>query len=240
MNDIQQPYLLTLLASVTLVATTACAPEAPDKGPALQPLQQESADQAERISPAGSRVLRSYDGTAFRYPISAQYPDSMEVDGGCIGEGCGFSFTFVPRGHALDDAEVHVFLPTAASSADDLEPSVTGPNGLIDRAGWTVNDTESGRSEEFPYDWVETVIRFSGAGGQAGYILLGETSGQAVQVLLKYPAEMAEAYWRDADIVLESLEFEEELLPLTSSSLPDGRVGPERDFHRQMAQYRDS
>ncbi len=32
---------------------------------------------------------------------------------------------------------------------------------------------------------------------------------------------MAEADWRDAQIILESLEFEEELLPLTSSNLPE-------------------
>ncbi|MFO8153962.1 hypothetical protein [Thioalkalivibrio sp.] len=210
--------LLTLLTSITLVAATACAPEAPDKKPVPQSRQQEPAAEAEPIRPGHSRILQSYDGTAYQYPIRAQYPDSMQVDGGCIGEGCGFSFTFAPRGNALDDAEVHVFLPAAAHSADDLEPSVTGPNGLIARAGWTVNDIESGRSEAFPYDWVQTVISFSGDRGQSGHILLGETSGQAVQVLLKYPAEMAEAYWRDAEIVLESLEFEEELLPLTSSS----------------------
>lgn len=221
MKDMKQSYLLTLLMSITLVAATACAPEAPDTEPELQSLQQKSAADAEPVRPAGSRVLQSYDGTAFRYPISVQYPNSMEVDGGCISEGCGFSFTFSPRGHALDDAELHVFLPTAASSARDLEPSVTGPNGLIERAGWTVNEIESGRSEKFPHDWVETVISFSGVRGQSGYILLGATSGQAVQVLLKYPAEMAEAYWRDAEIVLESLEFEEELLPLTSSNLPE-------------------
>jgi hypothetical protein len=41
----------------------------------------------------------------------------------------------------------------------------------------------------------ETVIHFSTDQEQSGHILLGQTDGQAVQVTLLYPAEMADAYW---------------------------------------------
>lgn len=219
LTTMKHPYLQALLTSMALVATTACSPQASDPQPTLPSPPEETTVDAESTPPADPGTLQTYDGPAYQYPLSAQYPDTMEVDGGCSGEGCGFFFTFVPQGNALDNAEVHVFLPAGATSAAELESRVTGPNGLVENAGWTVNDIEAGGSEEFPYDWVETVISFSGDQEKSGYILLGETSGQAVQVLLQYPAEMADAYWPNAQIVLESLEFEEELLPLTPSDV---------------------
>lgn len=211
LDAMKQSYLLALLTSMTLVATTACGSQVSDPEPALQSSPEEVT--------ADSGTLQTYDGTAYQYPLRAQYPDTMEVDGGCGAEGCGFFFTFVPQGNALDNADVHVFVPAGATSAAELEPRVTGPNGLIENAGWTVNEIEPGESEQFPYDWVETVISFSDDQEMSGYVLLGETSGQAVQVLLQYPEEMADAYWPNAQTVLESLEFEEELLPLAPSNV---------------------
>lgn len=187
-----------LLAGISSMVITACAPRAPNN---------------EAISPVNAGSVQTYDGTAYRYPIRAKYPASMVVDGGCMGEGCGFSFTFTPRGNAMDNARVHVFLPAGTASAAELEGSVTGADGLIDRAGWTISSIRSEGSEDFPYDWVKTVISFSDTGGQAGYVLLGEISDQAVQVLMKYPVGRAQAYRSDAGIILESLEFEEEWFP---------------------------
>ena len=214
----KQSYLLTLLTSVTLAATVACAPEPTAPEPGEQSSPREVTDATEPTSDAASGTLQTYDGTVYQYPLRAQYPETMEVDGGCGNEGCSFSFTFLPRDNALDNARVEVFIPRGATSAAEQEPFVTGPNGLIENAGWTVNEIKSGESEEFPYDWVETVISFSSDHDKSGYILLGETSGQAVQVLLQYPDQMAEAYWPNALTVLENLEFKGELLPLISSN----------------------
>ncbi|TVP80256.1 hypothetical protein [Thioalkalivibrio sp.] len=219
MDTIKNSCFLVLLTSITLVATTACGPPAPDTEPAFQGPPAEVTAAAEPMSPTDLGALQTYDGTAYRYPLRAQYPGTMAVDDGCGSEGCSFSFTFLPQGNALDDAKVRVFLPAGATSAAEQESRVTGPNGLIENAGWAVNEIESGGSEQFPYPWVETVISFSSELKTSGYILLGETSGQAVEVLLLYPAEMAKAFWPNAQTVLESLEFEEDLLPLTPSNV---------------------
>src|SRR6056297_2075920 len=173
--------VLTLLTGISSMVITACAPNAPNDETAVPPRAKGPSATAEAINPANAGSLQTYDGTAYRYPIRANYPASMVVDGGCIGEGCGFSFTFAPRGNAMDNARVHVFLPAGTASAADLEGSVMGPDGLIAGAGWTINSIRSERSEEFPYHWVKTVISFSDTREQAGYVLLGETSGQAVQ-----------------------------------------------------------
>jgi hypothetical protein len=162
--------------------------------------------------------VQTYDGTAFNFPVQAQYPDTMQLEDGCGGEGCGFFFTFVPQGNALDTAEVHVFLPAGTATAAEQETFVTGPNGLIENAGWTVDGIEPAADTDFAYPWAEQVIAFSTDQEESGYILLGQTAGQAVQVLLKYPAEMAEDYWPAATIVLDSLTFDAELLPLSPST----------------------
>jgi hypothetical protein len=210
--------LLTLLAGSAAVMITACATHTPTSDSAQRSRAgEEGSNEASSAADAGA--LQRYDGTAYRYPIRARYPASMAVDGGCMGEGCGFSFIYLPRGNALDDAKVHVFLPAGTGSAADLHGMVTGPDGLLDRAGWTINSSQQGGAGAFPYDWVETVIRFSAAPGQAGHVLLGETSGQAVQVVMTYPVDMAQAFRRDARIILESLEFEDALLPLASAAV---------------------
>ena len=161
--------------------------------------------------------LLIYDETANGIPVIAQYPDTMRVMGAGSGEGVGVFFTFKSQGNALDDAEVHVFLPSWAASAAELEPFVTGTNGLMANNGWLRKGVEEGGSERFPYGWVEKVIDFSTDMEQSGHILLGQANGQAAQVTLLYPTEMADAYWPAATSVLESLQFDGDLLPIRAS-----------------------
>jgi hypothetical protein len=215
------PAIAITLATSVFALMAACTPTAEQTEPATADptVETESMETSPNAPTATTDAnLQTYDGTPFNYPIKAQYPDTMTIDDGCGGEGCGFFFTFAPQGTALDDAEVHIFLPAGAATAADQEPSVTGPNGLIESAGWMVDSMESGATEQFPYPWVEKVVNFSTDQEEAGHILLGEAEGQAVQVLLLYPAEMADAYWPSATIVLETLEFIPDLLPLSVSS----------------------
>jgi hypothetical protein len=147
----------------------------------------------------------------------------MEVMATGSGEGVGVFFTFKPEGNALDEAEVHIFLPSGATSTSDLMPMITGPNGLIESNGWTLNGSRADGVTEFPYPWFEMVFDISTDQEQSGHILIGQTNGQAVQVTLLYPAEMADAYWPAAKTILDSLEFEPSLLPVTTS--PEARTG---------------
>ena len=200
--------LLTICAFAT--AGGACSPQTstPVASSTIEPSATEQTAQAD---------LLIYDETANGIPIIAQYPDTMRVVGSGSGEGVGVFFAFEPQGNPLDDAEVHVFLPSGAVSAADLEPFVTGPNGLMASNRWIQEGIEKGGSERFPYGWVEKAIDFGTDMGQSGHILLGQAHGQAVQVTLLYPAEMGDAYWPAATFILQSLQFDGDLLPIRAS-----------------------
>jgi hypothetical protein len=160
--------------------------------------------------------LQIYDEPGM--PIRAQYPGNMQVEGGCAGEGCGFTFTFKPQGNALDKAEVHIFLPAGAPTAAAQEPFVTGPNGLLQNNGWK-QEGETADTGKFPHEWVRKIITFSDPGNQdmVVKILLGEASGQAVQIMLYYPGDMAKEFLANANLILENLQFKGDKLPLKRS-----------------------
>jgi len=160
--------------------------------------------------------LQIYDEPGM--PIKAEYPDTMHAEGGCSGEGCGFNFTFKPQGNALDKAEVHIFLPAGAATAAAQEPFVTGPNGLLHNNGWKKTD-ETKVAGKSPYNWVKKIISFSDPGNKdmVGKILLGETSGQAVQVMLYYPGNLEKEFLANANLILGKLHFKGDKLPLKRS-----------------------
>jgi hypothetical protein len=164
----------------------------------------------------GEQQNRVYDEPTM--PIRTQYPDNMKVQEQCSGEGCGFTFTFKPQKNALDQAEVHIFLPRGASTAAAQEPFVTGPNGLLENNGWK-KEGETTETGKFPYEWVRKIISFSDPGNKdmVGKILLGEARGQAVQVMLYYPADMATEFLTKANLILENLQFKGDKLPLGKS-----------------------
>ena len=169
----------------------------------------ESLDIAQTSKPPTN--LQIYDEP--NIPIKTRYPATMKVFGSGSGEGVGVSFTLKPQGNALDDAEISFFFPKGSATAADFERFVTGDNGLIENNNWHL-DSQTTDTSEFPYYWVKKIINFSTDKEQSGRILIGETDGQAVQVILLYPAEMSEAYWPSARTILENLEFKSELLPI--------------------------
>jgi hypothetical protein len=160
--------------------------------------------------------LVTYDETAQGIPIKTQYPPTMTVSGMGSGEGVGVFFKFKPQGNALDQAEVHFFLPAGAKTAAEIELFVTDANGLIANNGWTLIK-DATPPQELMYSWVKKIITFSTAQEMMGHILLGETNNQAVRATLLYPVEMSEAYWPDAKILLENVQFESNLLPIKAT-----------------------
>lgn len=214
------------IALLSLILILACGkPEEPAKAqkPADKPKAAPAPKEVAKPEPLGqdqnqkeTAKLQTYDEPGM--PIRAEYPDTMTLEGGCSGEGCGFNFRFNPQGSALDKAQVHIFLPAGAASAAAQESFVTGPNGLLANNGWKKEDeiTDTGK---FPYEWVKKVISFSDPGNKemVGKILLGETHGQAVQVTLYYPADMAAEFLTQANLILENLQFKDDKLPLKKS-----------------------
>ncbi len=160
--------------------------------------------------------LQTYDEPSMA--IRTEYPDSMEVEGMGSGEGSGFIFRFKPRGNALDKAKVHIFLPRGAATAADQEPFVTGPKGLLENNGWK-KEGETKDTGKFPSKWVKKVISFADPKnkGMAGKILLGEASGQAVQVILYYPTDRGDEFLTNANLILGKLHFKSDKLPLGKS-----------------------
>lgn len=220
---------LVMFFGITLLSLTlvwACGkPEEPAKAPKTTakpqtaPAQKETAKPEPPAKEQGQKEtakLQTYDEPGM--PIRAEYPDSMTLEGGCSGEGCGFNFRFKPQGNALDKAEVHIFLPAGAASAAAQEPFVTGPNGLLANNGWKKggDTTDTGK---FPYKWVRKIISFSDLRNKdmVGNILLGEASGQAVQVMLYYPSDRAKEFLANANLILEKLHFKSDKLPLGRS-----------------------
>jgi hypothetical protein len=193
---------------------TAATPQAAPAQPGTskhEPLAQEHGKE-------GTSKLQVYDEPSMA--IRAEYPDTMEAQGTGSAEGSGFIFTFKPRGNALDKAKVHIFLPRGASTAAAQEPFVTGPGGLFENNGWKKQDeNETTNAAKFPYKWVRKVISFTDPGnrGMVGKILLGEAHGQAVEVILYYPADMDAKFLTNAKLILGNLQFKSDKLPLRKS-----------------------
>jgi hypothetical protein len=164
----------------------------------------------------GTPKLLVYDEPGMA--IRTEYPDTMAVQGTASGEGSAVIFTFKPQGNALDKATVHIFLPRGAATAAAQEPFVTGPKGLFASNGWK-KEAETADTGKFPYGWVKKVISFTDPGnkGVAGKILLGETNGQAVEVILYYPADREAEFLTNAEVILGHLQFKSDKLPLGKS-----------------------
>ena len=161
-------------------------------------------------TPASQGNLKSYDEPEMA--IATKYPDTMTVDATCAGEGCGYFFKFKPQNNALDQAEVHLFLPAGAKTAHDAE---IGLDSLVQGNGWKTAETATTASE-FTYPWVKKIIPFKAEQGMAGYIIIGEIYRQGVRAVLLYPAELYETFMPAAKSVLDNLQFKPEKLPINT------------------------
>lgn len=218
--------LISSLALISLTLVLACSkreepakaekPAAKAKAPAAKKEAAKPEPPAQEQGRKETARIQVYDEPGM--PIKAEYPDTMVVQGGCSGEGCGFSFTFKPQGNDLDKAEIHIFLPAGTATATAQEPFVTGPNGLLHNNGWK-KESETKVAGKFPYEWIKKVISFSDPRNKdmVGKILLGETNSQAVQVMLYYPGNLETEFLANASLILGKLHFNGDKLPLKRS-----------------------
>jgi hypothetical protein len=219
MRHVMAIFGITLL-SMTLVSACGQQKEPaktlkPAAKPQAAPAKQEAVKHEPLAQERGKR-LQIYDEPGMA--IRTEYPDTMVVEGTGSGEGSGFIFTFKPRGNALDQAKVHIFLPRGAGTAAAQEPFISGPGGLLASNGWK-KEGETTDTGKFAYGWLKKEISFADPGniGMVGKILLGEASGQAVEVILYYPADLAPEFLANADIILGKLQFKSDKLPLGKS-----------------------
>jgi hypothetical protein len=159
---------------------------------------------------APRKDLKSYDEPAMA--IATKYPDAMTVEGICSGEGCGYFFKFKPHDTALDQSEVHLFLPAGARTAAD---AAIGLESLMQGNAWKKAETAT-HASEFNYPWVKKIVPFRAEQGMTGYVLIGEIHGQGVRATLLYPAELYDTFLPAAKVVLDNLQFKRHKLPITT------------------------
>lgn len=186
---------------------TALPAEAATKGTVLF---SEGTDSETLPKPASRGALKSYDEPTMA--IATNYPDTMTVSANCSGEGWGYFFKFNPQNSALDQSEVHLFLPAGAKTDADAE---IGLDSLMQANGWKKAKIAIPASD-FNYPWVKKIIPFSAEQGMIGYILIGETKGQGVRATLLYPSELSEIFIPAAKTVLDNLQFKQDKLPLNT------------------------
>ncbi|MEM6425866.1 MAG: hypothetical protein AAF728_12000, partial [Cyanobacteria bacterium P01_D01_bin.128] len=144
-------------------------------------------------------------------PISTQYPEQLQAEGRLTDEGASLEFTF-PAAIAAS-AKMTFTLPATAVTSIDLERTATEPDGLLAQNNWQVLE-DSALVKRLNYPWIRTVIAFSGEDDLSGAVILGETNGQTVQLVVQYPDAAAQTYWATAMLILDNLEFDAEQLPL--------------------------
>ena len=184
---------------------TSLSAEAATKGTVLFP---EGTHPETLPKQASGGDLKTYDEPTMA--IAAKYPDIMTVDAMCAGEGCGYLFKFKPQNSALDQSEVHLFLPAGARTVADAE---IGLDSLMQGNEWKKAETPIPASE-FNYPWIKKIIPFRDGMGMTGYILLGEIYSQGVRATLLYPAELSETFMPAAKTVLDNLQFKRHKLPI--------------------------
>jgi hypothetical protein len=154
--------------------------------------------------------LKSYDEPTMA--IATKYPDTMTVIATCSGEGCGYFFKFKPQNSALDQSEVHLFLPAGANTAAD---AAIGLDSLMQSNNWKKDKTAT-PAPEFNYPWVKKILLFSAEQGLTGHILIGETNNQGVRATLLYPNKLSKTFIPAAKTVLDNLQFKPDKLPITT------------------------
>jgi len=209
---------IALLALVGACSESSSMPEG-DSGQDAVPMTQPGTTASVPEQP----TLLAFDGPAQNIPVIARYSEALEVSAMGSGEGAGVHFSFRPPNDGLADAELHVFLPRGAATAEELLPFVTGPGGLMASNEWTERQRTPAGSGRFTQDWARTVIDFTATNGHSGHVVLGQSGGQALQVTLLYPDARMDTYWSVMSPVLDSLAFPAaQAASATDVAAPDG------------------
>lgn len=199
--------LISLAAIALFLLLGACSPSSSTPDDTADP-EAGTVTPHQSTPPAADRpALLTFDGRPQNIPVTARYPDLLDVSAMGSSEGVGVHFSFKPGNAVPAGAELHVFLPEGSASVEELLPFVTGPQGLIESNSWTEVQRTPAGSGRFNQPLARTVIDFTAANSYSGHVVLGQTGSQAVQVTLLYPDALADAFWSAMTPVLDSLAF---------------------------------
>lgn len=143
-------------------------------------------------------------------PVLTYYPDNISVRSACSHEGCGVSFELLQglsvSGSPTDAplrARVHVFVPSAGTTLEELEAGVTGDGGVFAGKGWQ----QGVSSGSLSYPWEKKNMNFyHSEQNLLGSVHLGQSQGQAFRVTVVFPGDMGDGFAPRANVILNNLQ----------------------------------
>jgi len=135
-------------------------------------------------------------------PLVTYYPAAMSTAEACEVDGCFISFTYEDLG-----AAVFFLLPAEAVVAADVEPYITGEEGLLAGNGWSVTG-EHTQETALRYPWAKKMITFRSEETSAvGVAFLGELEGKAFAAVEVFPADAGDGFAPQAHAILSEIRM---------------------------------
>jgi hypothetical protein len=124
------------------------------------------------------------------------------------GEGMSVKFIANFGGVKNPGANVQVFFPVGNPGLDQLRDMTIGPQGLMAMNKW--RHIKSFKKSNVPYAWAQEQYTFQHKDGtkySSGSVIIGESQGRAIQVIIVYPAEYGDGFMPRAGILLKHLKI---------------------------------
>ncbi|MES2766219.1 MAG: hypothetical protein V4642_10140 [Bacteroidota bacterium] len=124
------------------------------------------------------------------------------------GEGMSVNFIANFGGRKNPNAHVNIFFPAGNPGLDQLRDMTIGPQGLLAENKWRL--IRSDKKAKMPYSWAQEQYVFQHKDGDqysSGSVIIGESAGRGMQIIVEYPVEYAEGFMPRAGILLKHLKI---------------------------------
>ncbi|GAB4378193.1 MAG: hypothetical protein Kow00121_29500 [Elainellaceae cyanobacterium] len=146
------------------------------------------------------------------FPFQTYYPvKDFAPEISSSGEGNSVRFYYSPAGAKNEQAYLHIFMPKQPANVEAMQDLLLGEQGLFIRNAWQLVD----RTDIVSYFWAEEKLIYQeqAEAMAIGVIYIGQNAGQAFYTITHYPPEVRDAFEPRVNLVLESLQFEDEEQP---------------------------
>jgi hypothetical protein len=142
-------------------------------------------------------------------PLTTYIPaKDFQSQVGASGEGQGIWFYYSPTGKKDENAYIHIFMPAAPMSLEEMRQLVLGDRGVMATNQWELGD----RTDIVSYPWAKEKLTYQHPtpnGLAVGAIYIGENQGKVFYVATHYPAEYTDGFEPRSAVILENLKFRE-------------------------------
>lgn len=112
------------------------------------------------------------------------------------------------EGQKEESVFVEFTFPDTAMTADEMQSSLTAPDGLMNQQGWKVMGVEPASKPVYP--WLKTAIAYEDTTAPnytVGRVLVAEHDGKAFYIVTHVPAEYGDGLSPRIEMMLKELEF---------------------------------